>query len=173
MLPERLVVDDEIAHDCFEVELFESESSLCPEGTTMITVRLPTRYQYWMDLKKNDLRRYRAEKKNVLRKIMAILDQRLPGLAKNVERFDVATPATFVRYTNNWRASYEGWLPTPKILGRRIRYTLPGLKNFYMAGHWVIPGGGLPSAALSGREVAQFICAKQGKEFVASEPPPP
>jgi phytoene dehydrogenase-like protein len=173
LLSERLAVDDQVSHDCFEVELFESESSLCPEGTTMITVRLPTRYQYWIDLKKNDLRRYRNEKKNVLRKIMAILDLRLPGLAKNVERFDVATPATFMRYTHNWRASYEGWLPTPKILGRRIQYTLPGLKDFYMAGHWVIPGGGLPSAALSGREVAQFICAKQGKEFVASEPPPP
>ncbi|HXB60295.1 MAG TPA: NAD(P)/FAD-dependent oxidoreductase [Candidatus Acidoferrales bacterium] len=170
LLPERLVVDDQTSHDCFEVELFESDSSFCPEGTTTITVRLPTRYQYWIDLKKNDLRRYRAEKKNVLRKIMTILDQRLPGLAKNVERFDVATPDTFVRYTGNWRASYEGWLPTPRILGRRIRYTLPGLENFYMAGHWVIPGGGLPSAALSGREVAQFICAKKGKRFAATEP---
>jgi phytoene dehydrogenase-like protein len=100
------------------------------------------------------------------------LDQRFPGLARNIERFDVATPATFVRYTNNWRASYEGWLPTPRILGRRIRYTLPGLKNFFMAGHWVIPGGGLPSAALSGREVAQMICAESGKTFAASEPSP-
>jgi phytoene dehydrogenase-like protein len=170
MLPERLLVDDQTSLDCFEVELFESDSNLCAEGTTVITVRLPTRYQFWMDLKKSDPRRYRTEKKNVLRKIMAILDKRLPGLAKNVERFDVATPATFVRYTGNWRASYEGWLPTPRILGRRIRYTLPGLENFYMAGHWVIPGGGLPSAALSGREVAQMICAKQGKKFVAAEP---
>ncbi len=101
---------------------------------------------------------------------MVILDQRFPGLAKNVERFDVATPATFMRYTNNWRASYEGWLPTPRLLGRRIRYTLPNLKNFYMAGHWVIPGGGLPSAALSGREVAETICAGYGKAFIPTEP---
>jgi phytoene dehydrogenase-like protein len=170
LLPERLLVDDQTSHDCFEVELFESDSGLCPEGTTTMTVRLPTRHQFWIDLKKNDPRRYRAEKKNLLRKIMVILDKRFPGLAKNVERFDVATPATFVRYTGNWRASYEGWLPTPRILGRRIHYTLPKLDNFYMAGHWVIPGGGLPSAALSGREVAQFICAKLGKTFAATEP---
>ncbi len=38
-----------------------------------------------------------------------------------------------------------------KILGRRIAYTLPRLKNFYMAGQWVVAGGGLPSAALAGR----------------------
>jgi Flavin containing amine oxidoreductase len=170
ILPEPILVDDETALDCFEVESFGSYSGLCGEGTTMITVRLPTKYQYWIDLKKSDPRRYRAEKKNVLRKIITIMDKRFPGLAKSVERFDVATPATFVRYTNNWRASYEGWLPTPEILGRRIRYSLPNLKNFYMAGHWVIPGGGLPSAALSGREVAQMVCADKKKSFVATRP---
>lgn len=170
ILPEGLIVDGETSLDSFEVELFESDSGLCPEGTTMITVRLPTRYQFWMDLKDSDPRRYRAEKKNILRKIMAILDVRFPGLARSVERFDVATPATFVRYTGNWRASYEGWLPTPRILGRRIKYTLPGLKNFYMAGHWVIPGGGLPSAALSGREVAQMVCAQYQNAFTPAEP---
>jgi len=51
-----------------------------------------------------------------------------------------------------------------------VRYTLPNLKNFYMAGHWVVPGGGLPSAGMSGREVAQIICAQMGKNFTTSEP---
>ncbi|HUC83835.1 MAG TPA: NAD(P)/FAD-dependent oxidoreductase [Candidatus Acidoferrales bacterium] len=168
ILPEPLAVDDQTTLDCFEVESFETESGLCSPGTSLMTVRLPTQYQFWIDLRENDPRRYRAEKKSLLRKVIAILDKRFPGLARNIERFDVATPATFVRYTNNWRASYEGWLPSPQILGRRIRYTLPGLKNFYMAGHWVIPGGGLPSAALSGREVAQIVCAQNGKLFAAS-----
>jgi phytoene dehydrogenase-like protein len=170
ILPEPVLVDDQTTHDCFEVESFDSTSGLCAPGTTLMTVRLPARHQFWMELREKDPRRYRNEKKNVLRRIIAILDKRFPGLARSIERFDVATPATFVRYTNNWRASYEGWLPTPQILGRRIRYRLPGLKNFYMAGHWVIPGGGLPSAALSGREVAQMICAEKGKVFAASPP---
>ena len=170
VLPEPLQVEDQMSHDSFEVESFDASSGLCAEGTTVITVRLPARYQYWLDLKKNDPRRYRTEKKSVLRKVIAVLDKRFPGLARNIERFDVATPATFVRYTHNWRASYEGWLPTPRLLGRRILYTLRGLENFYMAGHWVIPGGGLPSAALSGRDVAQMICAQNGKAFTPSEP---
>ena len=125
---------------------------------------------YWMNLKKTDPRNYLAEKKNLIQEIIAILDRRFPGLARHVERSDIATPATFVRYTGNWQGSYEGWLPTPRILGRRIPYTLPGLKNFYMAGHWVIPGGGLPSAALSGRDVAQLVCAQNGKSFTPAEP---
>ena len=170
VLPERISADGQTSYDCFEVECFGAETGLCPEGTSMITVRLPTLYQFWMDLKQNDPRAYRAEKKNLLRKIIVILDKRYPGLAENIERFDVATPATFVRYTGNWRGSYEGWLPTPRVVGRRVRYTLPNLKNFYMAGHWVVPGGGLPSAGMSGREVAQIICAQMGKNFTTSEP---
>jgi phytoene dehydrogenase-like protein len=168
ILPEPLPIDDQTSLDCFELETFDYHSGLCAPGTSLMTVRLPTQYQFWIELREKDPRRYRAEKKNVLRKIIGILDKRFPGLARSIERFDVATPATFVRYTHNWRASYEGWLPTPQILGRRISYTLPGLKNFYMAGHWVIPGGGLPSAALSGREVAQKICAERGRTFTAT-----
>jgi phytoene dehydrogenase-like protein len=75
-----------------------------------------------------------------------------------------------VRYTGNWQGSYEGWLPTPRILGRRIPYTLPKLKNFFMAGHWVVAGGGLPSAALAGRYVAQMVCVQHREKFTPTTP---
>jgi len=169
-LSRPLRVDHETQHDRMEVEMFGSDSALCPEGTTVVTVRLPTSYEFWTELKKTDPARYRAEKRTVVQEIVRILDGRFAGLAEHVERSDIATPATFVRYTGNWQGSYEGWLPTPGILGRRIPYTLPGLKNFYMAGHWVVAGGGLPSAALSGRYVAHMVCAQNGKNFVASGP---
>ena len=105
-----------------------------------------------------------------MQEVIGILDRRFPGLAEHLEQSDIATPATFVRYTGNWQGSYEGWLPTPRILGKRIPYTLPRLKNFFMAGHWVVAGGGLPSAALAGRYVAQMICAQNGKKFAATTP---
>ena len=135
-----------------------------------MTVRIQTQFEFWSGLKKNNPQRYREEKKRVLREIITHLDQRFPGLAESVEQSDVATPATFMRYTGNWQGSYEGWLPTPLVLRRRISYTLPRLKNFYMAGHWVIAGGGLPSAALAGRYVAQMICAQKGKPFSPTLP---
>lgn len=34
-----------------------------------------------------------------------------------------------------------------------------------MAGHWVTPGGGMPPAAYSGRDVIQLICKKEKKYF--------
>jgi phytoene dehydrogenase-like protein len=169
-LKQPLRVDDYTSHDRLEVEAFVPESLLCPEGTTLMTVRTPTHYEFWTALKKNDVARYRMEKRRIVAEIVAALEGRFPGLATAIERFDIATPATFFRYTGNWQGSYEGWLPTPRILGRRIAYTLPGLKNFYMAGHWVVPGGGLPSAALAGRYVAQLICDQFGKKFVPQTP---
>ena len=90
--------------------------------------------------------------------------------AVQVEMRDVATPVTFHRYTGNWRGSFEGWLPSPDQFGLRMRKTLPGLDNFYMCGQWVEPGGGIPPAAMSGRNVIQLICKKDKKEFIAGTP---
>ena len=45
----------------------------------------------------------------------------------------------------------EGWLPTPQIGLRPLPNRLPRLANFYMAGQWVMPGGGLPGGLMSAR----------------------
>ncbi|MFC1979390.1 hypothetical protein ACFLVS_00715 [Chloroflexota bacterium] len=54
---------------------------------------------------------------------------------------------------------------TTKNLNIRLSKTLPGLKNFYMAGQWVEPGGSLPYVAVSGRNVIQIICKQDKKSF--------
>jgi len=102
--------------------------------------------------------------------VITLLDQRFPGLAAQVEMYDVATPMTWEHYTGNWRGSFEGWLITTKTFGMRMSKTLPGLENFYMAGQWVEPGGGLPTAVMSGRNVTQIICKQDKKKFVTSTP---
>ena len=63
----------------------------------------------------------------------------------------MSTPATIIRYTSNWRGSYEGWLLTPGTGYRPLRNTLPGLPRFLMTGQWIMPGGGLPSGLFTAR----------------------
>jgi phytoene dehydrogenase-like protein len=169
-VPEGIRVDDRTCHHRMEVELFGPGSGLCPEDSTLMTVRLQTRCEFWTALKQTSGVRYRAEKIRIIAEVVALLEKRFPGLTAQLEHSDIATPVTFIRYTGNWQGSYEGWLPTPGVLGRRIPFTLPHLKNFYMAGHWVVAGGGLPSAALAGRYVAQLICAQFGKKFAPLTP---
>ncbi|MDW7992527.1 MAG: NAD(P)/FAD-dependent oxidoreductase, partial [Anaerolineae bacterium] len=90
-----------------------------------------------------------------------------PGLSAQVEMVDVATPVTYERYTGNWRGSFEGWLLTPQNAQVQVPRTLPGLRNFYMAGHWTMPGGGLPTALLTGRWAVQVMCRHDGRPFTA------
>ncbi len=42
---------------------------------------------------------------------------------------------------------------------------LPALDNFYMAGQWVEPGGGVLSTIYSGRNVVQFLCRRDRRPF--------
>ena len=55
-------------------------------------------------------------------------------------------------------------------MGKGMDKTLPGLENFYMAGQWVEPGGGVPTAAQSGRRIIERLCKQDGKGFVAQVP---
>jgi phytoene dehydrogenase-like protein len=54
--------------------------------------------------------------------------------------------------------------------GMHMDKILPGLDGFYMVGQWVEPGGGLPPAVMSGRNVTQIICKRDKRKFVASTP---
>ncbi len=149
--------------------IYNFDPTLAPPGKTVVKVTFLSDFDYWRALHE-DGDRYRAEKERIADQIVTRLDQRFPGLVAKVEMRDVATPVTFHRYTGNRRGSFEGWLPPPDQFGLRMRKTLPGLDNFYMCGQWVEPGGGLPPAAMSGRNVIQLICKKDKREFTAGTP---
>jgi len=135
----------------------------------VVRVQFNTDYDYWERLYKEP-ERYKAEKEQIADTVVALLNECFPGLAYQVEIRDVATPMTWVRYTGNWKGSYEGWMITTRTLMMQMRKTLPGLSNFYMAGQWVNPGGGMSTAVMSGRHTIQVICKKDKKNFVASTP---
>jgi len=71
-------------------------------------------------------------------------------------------------FANSWKGSFEGWFPGAGSFKRRMKKELPGLKNFYMVGQWVEPGGGLPTSLMSGRGAAQVICKRDGKAFTTA-----
>lgn len=151
------------------VQIYNYDPTLAPDGKTVVRVYFNTDYSYWESLYKEH-ERYKAEKEQIADTVVALLDKRFPGLSAQVEMRDVATPMTFVRYTGNWKGSYQGWLMTPETFMMRMSKTLPGLDNFYMAGQWVNPGGGIPGGLMSGRHTIQYVCKKDKKKFVTSTP---
>ncbi len=145
---------------------------MAPPGKSVVVVLFDSDHAYWKPLYK-DHERYEAEKKEIAAKVIAALERRLPGISGQVEVVDVSTPMTVERYTGNWQGSQEGWLITPDtimIMGRGMDKTLPGLTNFYMAGQWVEPGGGVSASALSGWRVIRMLCKKDRKKFSTNLP---
>jgi len=58
-------------------------------------------------------------------------------------------------------------MPSRENMMKALKMQLPGLQNFYMAGQWLFPGGGLPPSAQSGKWVVQMICKKKKQKFVS------
>jgi phytoene dehydrogenase-like protein len=167
MLDEPLVLESgALKVDRLMLRLFNFDPTLAPKGKTAATVMIETGNDgYWTALAERDPEAYAAEKKAVADAIIAAIERELPGFSSWVEAVDVATPATFIRYTNNWHGSYEGWLPTSKTLGGTIPRTIEGLEGFEMVGQWVNAGGGLPPCGIDGRRLAKRLCKKEGLRF--------
>jgi phytoene dehydrogenase-like protein len=150
------------------VRLFNFDPTMAPEGKTAAVVMIDTRnFEYWSNLRRDDPARYREEKKRIGDAVVDALDAELGDIKAHVEVVDVATPATWHRYTGNWRGSYEGFLPTRKTMMKNLGFTVPGLANFHMNGQWVSIGGGLPPAGINGRALAKVLCKKYGRKFRA------
>ena len=124
-------------------------------------------FEYWEELRRDDPARYREEKQRVGEAVVEALEAELGDIRSHVEVVDVATPATWHRYTGNWRGSYEGFLPTRKTMMKSLGFTLPGLARFHMNGQWVSVGGGLPPAGMNGRALARRLCRQYGRRFRA------
>ena len=154
--------------------IFSFDPGMAPAGCTVITTMFESDHAYWKELAQ-ERERYDAEKQQVALDVIDRLEAFYPGIGAAVEVVDVATPLTTERYTGNWQGSMEGWQINTHNMDmaagiKSMEKTLPGLKNFYMAGQWVEPGGGVPTAALSGRKLLSTLCKLDGKKFVTSLP---
>ena len=149
-----------IKHYCYD-------RTMSPTGKSVLQVLYPSDYDYWKILEE-DRRAYEDEKTKIARRLVAALEEFHPGIGKDIEALDVATPLTFERYTGNRRGSFEGWFMTPRAMTMRMPKTLPGLRNFYMVGQWVQPGGGLTNSLKSGRDLVSILCAKDGRPFMTA-----
>jgi phytoene dehydrogenase-like protein len=139
---------------------------MAPEGKTTIVLRYDSPWQLWKTMNTEE---YKAEKLQIEADATALLEKEYPGISGFIEVIDVATPKTSVRYTGVKDGAYEGFMPAKDNMMKSLKMQLPGLHNFYMAGQWLFPGGGLPPSAQTGKWAIQLICKKEKKEFIADK----
>jgi len=156
----------------FNAKRYGYDPTLAPAGKTVIVSMFPGDWSYWEKMD-GDRPAYAAEKARIEADCRRALEQRFPGIEGRIEMVDVATPLTYRRYTSNWKGAYMTWNVTPEFRRtyRFIPKTVPNLEGFYLASMWTNAPGGLPGAALAGRQVVQILCARDHRKFVTTRAP--
>jgi len=150
----------------YSVMNYSYDDTMAPKGKTSIVMRYESPWKLWENLEGDE---YSNEKTQIEKDAMSYLDIEFPGISEFIEVVDVATPKTDIRYTGVKDGAYEGFMPTKENMMKSLDLTLPKLQNFYMAGQWLFPGGGLPPSAQTGKWVVQFICKKEKRKFIQKQ----
>jgi len=69
---------------------------------------------YFFTLGNEDKKKYRAAKNELAEEVIDRLEKFFGDFKSKVEVIDVATPATYVWYTNNWKGRFMIWALKPK-----------------------------------------------------------
>jgi phytoene dehydrogenase-like protein len=165
---EPITLFDGSSHNRFNLNVYHYDPTLAPKGKTLITVMFNTwEGEQWQQLATDNPKQYEEEKSKLTKEVLARLEKIIGPLEDKVEMVDVSTPHSVIRYTGNWQGSFEGFAPTKATLSKSLPKTLPGLKHFAMIGQWTTPGGGLPTAAKDGLDIAKKLCKEHGKPFTS------
>jgi phytoene desaturase len=147
----------------FSLMNYSYDDTMAPAGMTTVVMRYESRWKYWENL---DGAAYQEEKERIMLDATACLEAIYPGITGSIDVVDVATPRTNVKYTGVRDGAYEGFMPSKENMMKSLKMQLPGLRNFYMAGQWLFPGGGLPPSAQSGKWAVQLICKNRKQVFI-------
>ncbi|HTJ82717.1 MAG TPA: NAD(P)/FAD-dependent oxidoreductase [Polyangiaceae bacterium] len=172
-VPSTLIIDGiepidvgGVSNEHLYLRVYNDDDSFAPPGHTVVQAMLATDYEYWAKTGSA----YNAEKDAISSRVLERLEAHLPGIRAATRLTDVATPLTFWHMARSWRGAYEGWLPNSDSMFGHVEKALPGLSGLYLAGQWVEPGGGVPTALMSGRQATQLLCADEGVAFNAGGP---
>jgi phytoene dehydrogenase-like protein len=156
-----------LTSDCWIIRIFNYCPSCAPGGRTLVQVMIESAWQPWNDIREDKVA-YDTEKKLTAKQVLERLNDVWPGIKDQVEMTNVATPYTWWRYTRNRQGAFEGFAIIDKIFTTSVKRTLPGLGNFFMAGQWVVPGGGVIPTLVSGKHAAMLLCRQDGIAFSTS-----
>ena len=149
---------------------FGNESTgLAPEGKSNLVVQTYSPYEwenYWHNGSDSTYRtaEYREFKREVGMQLVSTAENVVPGLGEKIEYFDVGTPLSSNRFSRNTIGSSGGWCYDDKesVVYRTGRFNMirTPISNLLAAGHYTVWPGGVISAALSGRMVANVLLGK-------------
>lgn len=161
-----IVIDNMTTMTHLEVTHYCDDPHAAPEGKSLLALMPEAKdWEYWQNLRLNDKSKYNKEKNRVAKDVIDALESKFGNIKQHVEMIDVATPATYIRYTNNWTGGQISWKATRKTFGKPTTWQIKGLKDFYMTGQWAGTSGGLINVVMMGNHLTQIICKNEGIKF--------
>ena len=121
----------EIDNSCFHIAVISP--SLIIGGKPNLIIRLiPVSIGNWSDLRENDYKLYFDEKNRISNEVINLVEKYLiKDLSENIITKDIATPATYARYSGSPTGSNYDMSPYPDNFGRnRLKMRTP-IKNLY------------------------------------------
>jgi phytoene dehydrogenase-like protein len=153
---------EDVATHAFKVFLPTSfDPSLAPPGGQVVIVQKVTA----VDFDCMDWAEHKAQVENYL---LQSLERRIPGFCDHIVTRFSASAYTSYRYTLNHHGAMLGWEMSPDQLGE-LRPGVEGpVKNLYLVGHWVRPGGGVTPVMISALQAARRIIGGSRPHIVAA-----
>lgn len=134
-----------------------------PEGCTAVTsICSGDSYDFWKKCKEAGT--YETEKEKLAFAYIEAISTQFPEMKGKIAVWDVATPLTYERYLR----SYKGSWMTGQGKGEKMSVypSKPeSIQKVYFASHRLMPPGGLPCAAMMGRQAVQYLCMDTNTVF--------
>jgi prolycopene isomerase len=128
------------------------DSSLAPSGKDYLfsLVNVPYKNEkFWAD-----------EKERLAERLIERVKSAVPRLSDYIVERYITTPATFEKYTLNYRGAFRGWESTISQFGSDRMPQRTEVEGLYLAGHWATTNagqGGISVAAYSGLNAARLL----------------
>jgi len=149
---------------------FGRESTAAPEGKSALTIQTYSSAR-WQEHWRNGgtgLPRtpaYRRLKRAVAMELISTAESLVPGLRDRVEYLDVGSPLSLERFTGNSEGSTGGWCyqdtVSPLYRSPMLNMIRTPFHNVLACGHYALWPGGVISATLCGRIVANMVAGRR------------
>ncbi|MCF0135334.1 MAG: NAD(P)/FAD-dependent oxidoreductase [Lachnospiraceae bacterium] len=138
---------------------FSHEKSFAPEGKHLIQTMVYNGEKQARRLTQMAEHReeYLKEKQAMGKAMQQMLEERFPQLQGRLSGLDIWTPASYARYVGTEIGSFMSFVLPAGGIPRSLSQKVPGLKNLVLAGQWLTPPGGLPIAAMQGKQAAASL----------------
>ncbi len=149
------------------------DKTLAPEGKGTLTLFIPawiSNNNYWKckkDAQGNYIRgdEYKELKEKYAEIIINRVQKKvIPNLEEHILFYDISTPITYLRYTDNKDGTMMGQRPGKENMVNKVASHKTPVTNLYVSGHWSDLGGGVPIAVKTALNTSLIILKKENKK---------